>query len=236
MRLGVARFTGIIEKNTVLVACFLAGILLLPAATAGAGHPDRDATGPVTSVVRTDPRTGRLVRRIVTGKVRVAPDRGPAVPSFVRQAASIYGLDPLLVHAMIEVESGYQPYAISRRGAEGLMQLIPGTARRFGVRNSFNFSENLLGGTRYLRYLMDRFRDERLALAAYNAGEGAVVRYGGVPPYADTRSYIEQVLRRYRMAQRAVSVTENRLQEDPEAPRPVQWFEDERGVLYLRTP
>ncbi len=137
---------------------------------------------------------------------------------------------------MIEVESGYQPYAISPRGAEGLMQLIPATARRFGVRNSFNFSENLLGGTRYLRYLLDRFRDERLALAAYNAGEGAVVRYGGVPPYAETRSYIEQVLRRYRMAQRAVSVTETRLQEDPEAPRPVQWFEDARGVWYLRTP
>ncbi len=137
---------------------------------------------------------------------------------------------------MIEVESGYQPYAISPRGAEGLMQLIPATARRFGVRNSFNFSENLLGGTRYLRYLLDRFRDERLALAAYNAGEGAVVRYGGVPPYAETRSYIEQVLRRYRMAQRAVSVTENRPPQDPEAPRPVQWFEDARGVWYLRTP
>jgi soluble lytic murein transglycosylase-like protein len=190
----------------------------------------------VTSVVRADPRTGRLVRRIVMAKVHVARDPGAIVPAFVRQAASIYGLDPLLVHAMIEVESDYQPYALSPRGAEGLMQLIPATARRFGVRNSFNFSENLLGGARYLRYLMDRFRDARLALAAYNAGEAAVVRYGGVPPYAETRNYIDQVFRRYRTAQRALSVTENRLPEDPEAPRPVQWFEDERGVLYLRTP
>ncbi len=214
----------------------LIATLLPPVATGAAGHQPRGGAGAVTSVVRSDPRTGRLVRRIVMGNAHVARNRGAVVPGFVRQAASMYGLDPLLLHAMIEVESGYQPYALSPRGAEGLMQLIPGTARRFGVRNSFNFAENLLGGTRYLRYLMDRFRDERLALAAYNAGEAAVERYGGVPPYVETRSYVEQVLRRYRMAQRALAVTENRLEEDPEAPRPVHWFEDERGVLYLRTP
>lgn len=223
------------EINTVLRVCFFAAVSVLAAGGTAAAEATR-AAGPVVSIVRPDPRTGRLVRRIVAEKPRRVAAHGPRVPGFVREAAARYGLDPLLVHALIEVESAYNPYALSPRGAEGLMQLIPGTARRLGVSDTFNLSENLLGGARHLRYLLDRFRDLRLALAAYNAGEAAVVRYGGVPPYAETRSYVEEVSRRYEWARRASATAQAVPREDPDAPRPVRWFEDSRGVLHLRTP
>ncbi|MCS6952029.1 MAG: lytic transglycosylase domain-containing protein [Bryobacteraceae bacterium] len=215
--------------------CFWFAALTLATGAPGA-EPTRPAERAVMSVVRADHRTGRLVRRIVAEKPRRASSRDAGVPGFVHDAAVRYNLDPLLVHALIEVESGYDPYAISPRGAEGLMQLIPGTARRLGVSNPFNFSENLLAGARHLRYLLDRFQDLRLALAAYNAGEGAVVRYGGIPPYAETRRYVEEVSRRYESARRTSAVAQALPRPDPDAPRPVRWFQDSRGVFYLRTP
>jgi soluble lytic murein transglycosylase-like protein len=107
-----------------------------------------------------------------------------------------YGLTPELLHAVIRTESGYDDTAVSRAGAQGLMQLMPGTAARYGVKDSFNPVENVRGGAAYLRDLLDMFgQDLRLALAGYNAGENAVIRYGNrIPPYAETQEYVRKVL------------------------------------------
>jgi hypothetical protein len=106
-----------------------------------------------------------------------------------------HGVDPALVRAVVEVESNYEPTARSRKGAMGLMQLMPATARHYAVANPYDPQANLDAGIRHLRSLLDRF-DVRLALAAYNAGEAAVRRYGGVPPFRETRDYVARVMRR----------------------------------------
>ena len=112
----------------------------------------------------------------------------------VAQIAAQHSLNADLLHAVIKVESNYNPIAVSNKGALGMMQLIPSTARRFGVSNVFNPVENIQGGARYLRYLLDLYHwDYPLALAAYNAGEGAVAKYGGVPPYRETQNYLTLV-------------------------------------------
>ncbi|MHB1417423.1 MAG: lytic transglycosylase domain-containing protein [Chloroflexota bacterium] len=114
--------------------------------------------------------------------------------SLIAEAAARVGLDPDLVRAVVQVESGGRSDAVSPAGAKGLMQLMDGTASGLGVCNSFDPAENLRGGTAFLRYLLDKYGDERLALAAYNAGPGAVEKYGGVPPYAETQRYVAAVL------------------------------------------
>jgi len=109
-----------------------------------------------------------------------------------------YNLDPSLVRAIITVESNWQPYAVSKKGAMGLMQLMPATAREIGIRNPFDPEQNIEGGTRYLRTLLDMFNNDlRLALAAYNAGPETVRKFGGIPPIAETRRYIRRVLSMY---------------------------------------
>jgi soluble lytic murein transglycosylase-like protein len=115
----------------------------------------------------------------------------------IRRAAHRHGVDPVLLAAMAEVESGFDPQAISHKGAQGLLQLMPATARRFGVTNSFDPEQNVDGGARYLDWLLTRFSgDEQLALAGYNAGEGAVDRYQGIPPFQETERYVVRVLNR----------------------------------------
>jgi soluble lytic murein transglycosylase-like protein len=114
-------------------------------------------------------------------------------------AARRHGLDPELVMAVAGIESAFQPRAVSSKGAQGLMQLMPGTARDLGVADPFDPAANLDGGTRYLRDLLARYDgDLPKALAAYNAGPGAVAKHQGVPPYKETREYVKKVLRRYR--------------------------------------
>ena len=109
-------------------------------------------------------------------------------------AASLHHLSPALVKAVIAVESEFDQWAVSSKGAQGLMQLMPFTARRFGVSDSFDARQNIFGGTQYLRILLDLFQgDVDLALAGYNAGENAVRRYGGIPPYKETRHYVRKV-------------------------------------------
>jgi hypothetical protein len=140
--------------------------------------------------------------RPVTPQQTAAPDRTPAAPAgtfreAVDQIAARHNLSPQLVHSVIRVESNYNPNAVSSAGAQGLMQLIPSTARRFGVNHVFNPVENMEGGAAYLRYLLDLYHNNLpLALAAYNAGEGAVAKHGGVPPYAETQNYVRQVYNR----------------------------------------
>lgn len=115
----------------------------------------------------------------------------------IEQAAQRHGLMPELLHAVIRAESAYQPNALSHAGACGLMQLMPGTAERFNVRDIWEPAENIRGGATYLRLLLDMFdNDLRLALAAYNAGENAVKKYGNeIPPYRETQDYVRKVLR-----------------------------------------
>jgi soluble lytic murein transglycosylase-like protein len=111
----------------------------------------------------------------------------------IDQVSAKHQVDARLVRAMITVESGYQSRARSRKGAMGLMQLMPATVRRFNVKDPYNPQANIEGGIKYLKTLLDRF-PERLAIAAYNAGEAAVERFRGVPPYAETRDYVTRVL------------------------------------------
>ena len=112
----------------------------------------------------------------------------------VRDAAARHNMDPELVKAVISTESGWNPQAVSNKGAVGLMQLIPGTAQRFGVGNPFDPAQNVEGGTTYLKSLLDRYdNDLGKTLAAYNAGEGAVDRSGGVPRYRETQRYVQKV-------------------------------------------
>ena len=117
------------------------------------------------------------------------------IEAHIREVAVRYDIQPILVAAIVEAESEFNPRAVSRRGAQGLMQLMPRTASSLGVRNVFDPRENIEGGVRHLRYLLDRYPGNvPLALAAYNAGEKAVDYYGGIPPYAETQQYVQKIL------------------------------------------
>jgi soluble lytic murein transglycosylase-like protein len=127
--------------------------------------------------------------------------RASQYDSIIEHAAVSAAVEPNLLRAVIVVESGFNSHAISKRGAVGLMQLMPATASRFGVSNPYDARQNVHGGARYLKFLIDRFgHDIRLALAAYNAGEDAVDRNGGqIPPFSETLAYVPRVLKIYKM-------------------------------------
>ncbi|MCM2256601.1 MAG: lytic transglycosylase domain-containing protein [Vicinamibacteria bacterium] len=125
---------------------------------------------------------------------------GPHDPrALATEVARRHGLDPALVLAVMGVESAFRPDAVSHKGAQGLMQLMPGTAKELGVADPLDPAQNVDGGARYLRDLLARYEgDVEMALAAYNAGPGAVARHGGIPPYRETRDYVRKVLERYK--------------------------------------
>ncbi len=128
------------------------------------------------------------------------PDK---LKAMIEGAAGEAGVDPQLLDALVLAESSYDPRARSHAGAMGLTQLMPGTATSLGVANPWDPAQNLRGGARYLAQMLDRFGgDPKLALAAYNAGPGAVERHGGIPPYAETRAYVDKVLNLYEMKRR----------------------------------
>jgi len=224
-------------KDGVGRLCFLVGLAGL---VLGVLAPLTAEAGALAarSVVRADTRSGRLVRKwIAPGEAqRRAPRfwrKEARVDELVERAAANYGVDPLLIHAVIEVESNYNPFAISPKGATGLMQLMEATARRLGVADRFAPWENVDAGVRYLKYLQDLFPDERLVLAAYNAGEGAVIKHNNrIPPYEETRGYVERVRRRYEELK-----SEARLRRTPLEPayRPLEAVLGPDGRLHLRT-
>ncbi|MDH7499079.1 MAG: transglycosylase SLT domain-containing protein [candidate division NC10 bacterium] len=166
----------------------------------------------------------------------------------IQAACRQCGIDPDLVRSIIQVESDFNPRAISVKGAQGLMQLMPGTAQDLKVSNPFHPRENIRGGVRYLRYLLDLFNgDLVLALAAYNAGENAVLRYRSVPPYPETRAYIHKVLSLYdtsletqlnRLARKGGGSKEQSPSASPRSQiyKRYRIFEGERIVVYTNIP
>lgn len=137
---------------------------------------------------------------LATGRALSMPGNRIRFTPLVEEAASLNRLDPALLHALITTESGYNPHAVSPKGAIGLMQLMPDTARRYGVSNVFDPSQNIHAGAHYLSDLLQLFnQDLNLALAAYNAGENSVIKYGNqIPPYRETVAYVPKVLSHYR--------------------------------------
>ena len=141
-----------------------------------------------------------LLPQFASAKLKCPPPKEQQqYDRIILEAAKKHKVDAALIHAVIKQESCYYNLAVSHAGAEGLMQLIPATARRFNVSNSFIPSQNINAGTKYLAWLLKRFKGNiRFAVAGYNAGEGKVDRYKGIPPYKETRNYVKKVIKNYR--------------------------------------
>ena len=146
-----------------------------------------------TVSVKATPGSSKSMHGFTTGDA--------TIDSYIVNSCLRYGIDPLLIYAQMHQESSFKPRALSNKGASGYMQLMPGTARRFGVTNIWDAQQNIDAGVRYMRWLLDTFNgDMSLALAGYNAGEGAVMRYGWqIPPYNETREYVRRISARYEM-------------------------------------
>jgi len=149
-------------------------------------------------------REGGLTTKLVMGtstQLKGFTTGDAVVDSYIVDSSRRYGIDPLLIYSQMHQESTFKSRAISPKGARGLMQLMPGTARRFGVENIFDVKQNIEGGVKYMRWLLDTFNgDLNLALAGYNAGEGAVMKYGWqIPPYRETQEYVRRISSRYNM-------------------------------------
>lgn len=201
----LGRLIGPLRAKFVMVAVAFS----LGAALSHAGQPLYRYTGPDGTVHFTNVPNDRKFHRVfltVHGLVRegarimgsrpIPANRG--YDRLIERAASAYDVAPALVKAVIAAESDFDPTATSHKGAQGLMQLMPETALGLGVSDPYSPRDNVLGGTRYLRELLDRYGDMSRALAAYNAGPRAVDRYRGVPPYRETQQYVSRVLHYYR--------------------------------------
>jgi soluble lytic murein transglycosylase-like protein len=231
------------DSNKRMRLCLIAGcVATFASAAAAGGAPDQDGVK-LVSLVRADPQTGRLVRS-VSRPARRPGDKSAAkawaeaaesIDAYVLRKAEEYQVDPLLVRSVIQVESNNDPFAVSAKGAQGLMQLMPATARRFAVKNTFSPWENIDGGVRYLKYLLNLFGDsgspESLALAAYNAGEGAIIRHGGIPPYRETTEYVRKVSKKWGEAQAAGAAAQAEQAAQPQ----IEEFIDSRGVVHIQT-
>jgi len=201
------------HKRETRLFCLLAGLWLWAAPAAATDiyvYEDSDGSRLITDHPRMEP--GYRLVRVYSGSgvyrsagastLPVARPRPSSFDDLIVSVARRSSLDPLLIKSVMHAESAFDPDAVSKKGASGLMQLMPDTAARYGVNRIFDPTENVLGGARYLSDLLDLFDgDVRLALAGYNAGENAVLERGGVPPYSETRRYISKVMQLYRAYQ-----------------------------------
>jgi hypothetical protein len=184
----------------------------------------------------------QLTKLNVGGSLEGFTTGDTTVDGYIVESGRRNSVDPLLLYAIMHQESTFKPRAISPKGARGLMQLMPGTALRFGVTNIFDRRQNIEGGARYMRFLLDRFAgDIRLALAGYNAGEGAVMKYGNnIPPYAETREYVRRITRRYGLirdpltAQSANQLSRDQVASAQRESAPLSIYE--RSVFAVKTP
>lgn len=190
-----------IPKSTLLGATVLATLMVIelvaPLDAAAQVYLRRNSEGVLEA---TDSPESSQFRLRYSAKGVVMHSRGfrrrsrPEFDPYIADAAQRFGVSADFIRAVISVESAFDEFAVSSKGAKGLMQLMPATARRFGVSDPFDPSQAIMGGTEYLKYLLGLFRgDLDLAAAGYNAGEGAVLRYGGIPPYKETRNYVVKV-------------------------------------------
>ncbi len=178
-----------------MLACALAALVSAFVCPARAEVKTRVAADGTIEIYNDAPSTVAASPRTL----RLRPVPRTDWSEWIREHADLHGVDPRLVQAIVQVESGYNDRARSRTGAVGLMQLMPATARTLQVGNRYDAEQNIRGGVAYLRQMIDRFSGRlELAIAAYNAGPGAVERYGGIPPYAETRDYVDRVLTLYR--------------------------------------
>ncbi len=198
------------DKSCILAAAALTATLLVPAAARADIYAFTDEKGirHFTNIPGLD-RRYKMIRKEGPTAPRAAIAYMPSeaeirrYQSMVALASKTHGVDDALVHAVISAESNYNPRAVSRAGAQGIMQLMPDTARRYGVANSMDPKQNIDGGVKYLKDLLAMFNGNlSLAVAGYNAGENAVIRYGNkIPPYPETESYVPRVMDYYRKFQ-----------------------------------
>src|SRR5215218_7638705 len=186
------------------------------------------------------PKTKRLVRLTsmpINPSLAGFTTGNSDVDNFIVESGQRNSVDPLLLYSIMHQESSFKPRAMSNKGARGLMQLIPATARRFCVTNIWDPKQNIEGGARYMRFLRNLFNgDVRLALAGYNAGEGAVMKYGyQIPPYSETREYVRRIGNRYSMIRdpQALAKAET-LPAEQKDPTPLNVYE--RSVFMMRLP
>ena len=187
-------FFCILSLQTVDVFAVKKGILVLP----NGAKVEVDLSAPIYITKKIDGKIYYWVYNPKTRKSTPTKFKGNTgqYDHIVEAASRAFGVNPKLIHSVIRHESGYNPRAVSHAGAMGLMQLIPGTAKRMGVADAFDPHENIMGGTKYLRLLLDMFEGNPVhAVAAYNAGEGRVIKYKGIPPFPETKQYVARVMK-----------------------------------------
>jgi hypothetical protein len=188
----------VLNRGVLAFMAVLVGLVAVPGAQADTFRMVDSSGGVHLTNAPADPRYRglRVASGTSTGWLRMSETSHNQYATEIREISARHGVDPILVQSVIRAESAFNPTAVSRAGARGLMQLMPKTAVMLGVRDSFNPRENIDGGVRHLRYLLDRYPGNvALAVAAYNAGEGAVDTYRGIPPYAETQQYVRRVLK-----------------------------------------
>ncbi|HKD09060.1 MAG TPA: lytic transglycosylase domain-containing protein [Bryobacteraceae bacterium] len=226
--------------------CSILILAMMGAGAVLAASDGRYSASRTTSTVRADEKTGHLIRNVVaraesSGLPSDADNSANALENPAELTATIdriaaeQGVENLLVHSVIRAESNYNPRAVSPKGAEGIMQLIPSTAKRFGVNNIFDPIENILGGVKYLKFLLDYYQNDYVrAIAAYNAGEAAVDKYNGIPPFSETRNYV------YRVSQNLKTARANQISVASATPvetyKRIETSVGSDGRIYYRTP